>query len=69
MKTENEEKKNQGLPTYEQLLYYYDTSCGCYCIDKDPHDIDIDWIRENAWELALTDISLLCKDYKTDPSI
>lgn len=64
----NEEKKEfKGEPTYEQLMEYYTTSCGCFCIDCDPHDVDIDWIRENAWELKLIDTSLLCTDYNIAP--
>ena len=31
----NEEKKSLGNElTYEQLMEYYDTSCGAWCIDQ-----------------------------------
>ena len=64
----NEEKKSLGNElTYEQLMEYYDTSCGAWCIDQNPHDVSIDWIRENAWQLKPIDKSLLCTDCRTCP--
>lgn len=50
--------------TYEQLREYYDTSCGCFCIDRDPNDVDIDWIRENAWQLMPIDKDKICIENK-----
>lgn len=62
-----EEKKTKNELTYEQLREFYDTSCGAWAIDRDPHEVDIDWIRENAWQLKTIDKSLLCTDCKTCP--
>ena len=62
-----EEKKVKNELTYEQLREFYDTSCGAWAIDRDPHEVDIDWIRENAWQLKTIDKSLLCTDCKTCP--
>lgn len=53
--------------TYEQLRQYYDTSCGCFVIDRNPKDVDIDWIRKNAYQLTPIDGSELCVDCKTCP--
>ena len=62
-----EEKKVKNELTYEQLREFYDTSCGAWAIDRDPHEVDIDWIKENAWQLKTIDKSLLCTDCKTCP--
>lgn len=48
-------------PTYEQLLEYYETPYGCFLIDRDPHEVDIDWIRENAYQQELVPIDKLPK--------
>lgn len=53
--------------TYAQLREYYDTSCGAWVIDRNPHEVDIDWIRENAWQLTPIDNVPLCTDCKTCP--
>lgn len=57
-----EEKSMRTELTYEQLMEYYDTSCGVWVIDRDPHEVDIDWIRKNAWQLTAIDKSPLCTD-------
>lgn len=57
---------NTGLPTYIELLEYYDSSCGCYVIDKHPSKVDIDWIRQNHWRLEPIDSDRVCIDCKTD---
>ena len=54
-KIEEGKKNSTSKLTYEQLREYYDTSCGCFCIDRDPHEVDIDWIRKNAWQLMPID--------------
>ena len=33
------------------LKHYYDSSLGLWCIDKDPNEATIEWIRENAFRL------------------
>lgn len=47
-KIEEGKKNSTSKLTYEQLREYYDTSCGCFCIDRDPHEVDIDWIRKKC---------------------
>lgn len=48
------EKKTKH-PTYEQLLHYYDTTCGLWSIDRNPQEVDIEWIRKNAFRLEPED--------------
>jgi len=36
----------------ETLRHEYDSTRGLWCIDKDPNDVDIEWIRENAFQLT-----------------
>lgn len=50
------------LPSYAQLIEYYQTSNGLYMIDRDPHEVDIDWIRENAYQSKLLDYNNLTKE-------
>ena len=38
--------------TFKQLQHHYDTTIGLWCIDKDPIDVDIEWIRDNAFKLT-----------------
>ena len=66
-KIEEGKKNSTSKLTYEQLREYYDTSCGCFCIDRDPHEVDSDWIRKNAWHVMPIDKSLLCTDCNTCP--
>ena len=35
----------------EALRYYYNSTKGLYCIDRDPSEVDIEWIRKNAFRL------------------
>jgi len=49
-------------PTYEQLREYYDSTYGTWMIDRDPKEVDIDWIRQNAFQAELTDADKVCKD-------
>ena len=34
------------------LQHEYDSTRGLWCIDKNPNDVDIEWIRENAFQLV-----------------
>ncbi len=43
-------KKKNEL-TYKQLRHYYDTTIGLYCIDRNPNEVDIEWIHNNAFQL------------------
>lgn len=49
-------------PTYEQLREYYDSTYGTWMIDRNPKEMDLDWIRENAFQTRLTDADKVCKD-------
>lgn len=35
----------------KKLRHYRDTTMGLYCIDKNPSDVSIEWIRENAFQV------------------
>ena len=35
----------------EKLRYYYNSTKGLYCIDRNPNEVDIEWIRKNAFRL------------------
>lgn len=35
----------------EMLRYYYNSTKGLYCIDKDPNEVDIEWVRKNVFRL------------------
>jgi len=39
----------------KELQHYHDTSVGLYCIDRDPMEVDIDWVRRNAFRLESVD--------------
>lgn len=47
---------------YEELMAHYDFSLGLWCIELNPNDVDIDWIREHAFKLTpcLSDKRPLC---------
>jgi len=34
------------------LLHEYDSTRGLWCIDRDPKEVDIDWIRKQAFQLT-----------------
>lgn len=35
----------------KELIHFKDSSTGLYCVDKNPADVHIDWIRENNFKL------------------
>lgn len=37
--------------TYEELREYYDTTVGLWAIDRNPKEVDFEWITENAFQL------------------
>ena len=47
LKDENKKLKAR----IKELEYYKDTSVGLWCIDRDPMEVDLEWIRENAFQL------------------
>ena len=36
----------------KKLQHEYDTSQGLWCIDKNPNEVDLGWIRKNAFQLS-----------------
>lgn len=54
--------KENNLPSYAQLIEYYTTTHGSYIIDSDPQEVDIDWIRENAYQPELLDSDKISKE-------
>lgn len=36
----------------KMLRHYYNSTKGLYCIDRDPNEVDIEWIRKNAFRLT-----------------
>lgn len=56
--------KENELPSYAQLIEYYQTTNGLYMIDRNPSEVDIDWIRENTFQPKLVDYNNLTKESK-----
>ena len=48
-KEDMEEKE----PTYEELLHYYHSTVGLWAIDRNPQEVNFDWICKNAFQLGL----------------
>ena len=38
--------------TVKKLQHEFDTSRGLWCIDRNPNEVDLDWIRSNAFQLS-----------------
>jgi len=36
----------------EYLQHEYDSTRGLWCIDKNPNEVDIEWIRKNSFQLT-----------------
>ncbi len=62
-------RRNNGLPTYMELLEYYDSTCGCYVIDRHPSEVSKEWIVQNCWRLEPIDNDLECDGCNTDLSM
>ena len=45
------------MANLKQLQHEYDTTRGLWCIDRNPADVDYEWIKQNAFQL---------KDYLRD---
>jgi hypothetical protein len=39
------------MPTKKDLQHAYDTTLGLWCIDRNPAEVDYDWIKKNAFQL------------------
>lgn len=46
----NDNISNTKNLSYNKLLEHYDFTLGLWCIDRDPNDVDIEWIRQNAFQ-------------------
>ena len=46
------------MATLKELQHEYDTTRGLWCIDRNPEEVDYDWIKRNAFQL---------KDYLKSP--
>lgn len=46
--------------TYEELEHYYDSTCGLWAIDRDPKQVTLEWIVENAFQLGDTIPEKVC---------
>lgn len=38
----------------KKLQHEYDSTRGLWCIDRDPSEVDYEWIRQNAYQLKHT---------------
>ena len=47
-----EEMPKIAFSHLDKLQHEYDSTRGLWCIDKDPKDVDIEWIRRNAFQLG-----------------
>jgi len=39
------------MPSLKQLQHEYDRTCGLWCIDRNPAEVDYEWIKRNAFQL------------------
>ena len=39
------------MPTFKELQHEYDTTRGLWCIDRNPTEVDYEWIKRNAFQL------------------
>jgi hypothetical protein len=39
------------MPTLRQLQHEYDKTRGLWCIDRNPLEVDYEWIKQNAFQL------------------
>lgn len=42
---------NSQKKTIKKLQHEFDTTRGLWCIDRNPQGVDLEWIRENAFQL------------------
>ena len=53
---ENKEDMEEKELTYEELLHYYHSTVGLWAIDRNPQEVDFDWICKNAFQLGMAKI-------------
>jgi hypothetical protein len=39
------------MATFKELQHEYDTTRGLWCVDRNPAEVDYDWIKRNAFQL------------------
>ena len=57
---QNKEDMEEKKLTYEELEHYYDSTCGLWVIDRDPKQVTLEWIVENAFQLGDTIPEKVC---------
>ena len=50
---QNKEDMEEKKLTYEELLHYYHSTVGLWAIDRNPQEVDFDWICKNAFQLGM----------------
>ena len=53
---QNQEDMEEKELTYEELLHYYHSTVGLWAIDRNPQEVDFDWICKNAFQLGMDKI-------------
>lgn len=48
----NKENMEEKKLNYEELEHYYDSTCGLWAIDRNPKEVTLEWIVENAFQLG-----------------
>jgi hypothetical protein len=51
------------MPTRKELRHEYDTTRGLWCVDRNPAEVDYEWIKRNAFRLKD-----YLKDYGDEPT-
>lgn len=46
-------KEKDNINAFQKLLHFKDASVGLWCIDRDPKEVSIEWIRKNAFQLEM----------------
>ena len=39
------------MATLKELQHEYDSTCGLWCFDRNPAEVDYEWIQRNAFQL------------------
>ena len=45
-------RRGKTMATLKQLEHEYDTTRGLWCMDRNPAEVDYDWIKRNAFQLT-----------------
>lgn len=60
IKKNKEDMEEEKKMTYEELKHYYDSTCGLWAIDRNPKEVTLEWIVENAFQLGDTTHEKVC---------